>query len=161
MKSLIKILFCIIVTSTLPTEAYAEANKFPEGKWRGLSFEIKTEGGASIDQSQLDFFESQADVTLIGQNQVKIKLCVKIRRVPGEPLKVEECSDQYKITWEASDSGKLTNIDSSRVSSEFKIDGNTISIRSWLPIHKAWETQVYLVANTSNAQFPPSGILQK
>ena len=74
---------------------------------------------------------------------MKINTAVQMKR--DTPVRTQTRRDKFKIKWNDNKSGSLIN-ESSRYKSDkskFRIDGNILSIRSWIDRNKMYETQVY------------------
>ena len=120
------------------------ANEFLFGNFIGKSFKVE-KGNRVFTNKNLYSFKSNLTVKKLGKNKVEMKINTALQMKRDTPVRTQTRRDKFKIKWNDNKSGSLIN-ESSRYKSDkskFRIDGNILSIRSWIDRNKMYETQVY------------------
>ena len=135
-------IFLFFALSLQPSITYA--NEFLFGNFIGKSFKVE-KGNRVFTDKNLHSFKSNLIIKKLGKNRIEMKINSSLQMRINTPVRTETRRDKFKIKWKNNNSGSLIN-ESSRYkndNSKFKIDGNILSIRSWIDRNKMYETQVY------------------
>jgi len=140
MSYLKKIIFILLSFSA----SLSCAADFPIGSFKGVGF-IVEKGSKKMTQENLSKFESNLTITKLDNSKVAFKVSVKMQRHPSTPIKTDNRYDVYTVKWDNENTGSLLNSNKqySDDTSSFKINGNKLTIKSWISRHQLFETHVY------------------
>ena len=115
------------------------------GSYVGLGFEIEKDNSVIFSQKDLYSFDSKLSIEETSGTTVTFISKAEMRLKKGTPLKKDKRVDRYFIQWTDNKSGTLKNLNSkfAKDRSTFSIDGQIMTLRSWIDRNQVWETQIW------------------
>ena len=118
---------------------------FPTGNYIGIGFVLE-KGSMKINEADLNKYESKLLVIKQGKSKVSFTISATIQQYKNSPIKTDNRYDVFIIKWDSETSGSLINNNKTYSSdkSTFIIDGNKLTIKSWIARNQLYETHKYI-----------------
>lgn len=121
------------------------ADKTLDGMYEIIGFSVEKNGQLIFDESKVHSVTGQLSVKTVSDDVIKWSASATIKMsANAQPISTSK-EDRFKIVWHSTTSGKLINLHPYLKDdrSEFSLNGDKLTLRSWIARTETWETQLY------------------
>jgi hypothetical protein len=135
-----------LVLSALLLSITAHATEFPTGQLKGVGLKVER-GNMVITHNDLYKYESKAIVESLKNDRIRMTIEATMQKAKGTRIKNDRRVDTFKVKWDSDSSGKLINEANAYKGDKttFALEGDKLTITSWIARHQSTETQIYKV----------------
>jgi|WetSurMetagenome_2_1015567.scaffolds.fasta_scaffold01781_1 hypothetical protein len=125
---------------------------FPIGRFTAKEVILEVRDGRTFRASEMDLFDFVSNISLAGENRIKIEIFAKLRMTSKHQTKQDNRLDYYRVQWSDDSHGKLVSEDQSQQVVDFTIDNGMLTLKAWVSRNNAWETQIYNIGKRDNSK---------
>jgi hypothetical protein len=115
------------------------------GKYEGVAFTVEKDGLVIFSEKNLYSLKSELSIRKVSENSFEFITQAEMRLKQNTPLKKDMRTDSFILDWTDNLTGAMKNLNSKyeKDKSTFSIDGDMLTVRSWVHRNQLWETQTW------------------